>query len=95
MKQAKRGFTLVELIVSISLIAVVSLVLGVISQTVFASKDLVDKEATIQAEVRTSMQAVDKNVQNSTAIFVLDDSKYDGDTKSLKSGWSYIGLTKD
>lgn len=95
MKQAKRGFTLVELIVSISLIAVVSLVLGVISHTVFASKDLVDKEATIQAEVRTSMQAVDKSVQNATAIFVLDDSKYDGDAKNLKSGWSYIGLTKD
>ncbi|MBY5034031.1 VWA domain-containing protein [Streptococcus gallolyticus] len=95
MKHAKRGFTLVELLISISLIAVVTLVLGVISQTVFASKDLVDKEATIQAEVRTSMQAVDKSVQNATAIFVLDDSKYDGDTKNMKSGWSYIGLTKD
>lgn len=44
--------------------------------------------------MRTSMQYVDRTISKSTAIFILDDSKYGNKSKFTK-GWSYVGLSED
>ena len=94
MKKLHKGFTLVEVIVTLMLISAISLILGIVFNTVFKSQGMIDREATIQAEMRTSMQTVDNAVQKATAIFVLDDSKYGKGVKKTE-GWSYIGLSDD
>lgn len=90
-----KGFTLPELIVSIIIMAMLSLIVGVIFHTVFMGGDIIDREASMQAEMRTSMQSVSRTVERSTAVFILDDSKYDGSKGKLTEKWSYVGLSED
>ena len=92
MNKLKKGFTLVELMVSIMLTSMVLLIVGVIFNTMFTSRKLIQQEASIQADMRTSMQYVDRTISKSTAIFILDDSKYGNKSKFTK-GWSYVGLS--
>ncbi|MBP2624184.1 VWA domain-containing protein [Streptococcus oricebi] len=95
MKKVKAGFTLVEMIIAIMLMAMVGVLLGIIFNTFFRGQGMIDKEAAIQAEMRTAMQTVDNTVGKATAVFVLDDSKYKGSKEGLTKGWSYVGLSAD
>ncbi|MDO4667867.1 MAG: VWA domain-containing protein [Streptococcus sp.] len=91
----KKGFTLAEVIISLILLSMVGIIVGIVFNTMFAGRGLIDKEASIQAELRTSMQVVDKTVQNATAVFILDDSEYSGNKSKLTKEWSYMGLSED
>jgi len=95
MKQIQKGFTLVEMIMAIMLMSLIALIIGVIFNTMFSSRELIEREASIQAEMRTSMQYVDRTVGKATSIFVLDDSKFKGSKQGLTREWSYIGLSAD
>lgn len=95
MKQIKKGFTLVEMIMAIMLMSMIALIIGVIFNTMFSSRELIEREASIQAEMRTSMQYVDRTVGKATSIFILDDSKFKGSKQGLTREWSYIGLSAD
>ena len=95
MKQIQKGFTLVEMIMAIMLMSMIALIIGVIFNTMFSSRELIEREASIQAEMRTSMQYVDRTVGKATSIFVLDDSKFKGSKQGLTREWSYIGLSAD
>lgn len=95
MKQIQKGFTLVEMIMAIMLMSMIALIIGVIFNTMFSSRELIEREASIQAEMRTSMQYVDRTVGKATSIFVLDDSKFKGSKQGLSREWSYIGLSAD
>ena len=95
MKQIQKGFTLVEMIMAIMLMSLIALIIGVIFNTMFSSRELIEREASIQAEMRTSMQYVDRTVGKATSIFILDDSKFKGSKQGLSREWSYIGLSAD
>ena len=95
MKQIQKGFTLVEMIMAIMLMSMIALIIGVIFNTMFSSRELIEREASIQAEMRTSMQYVDRTVGKATSIFILDDSKFKGSKQGLSREWSYIGLSED
>ena len=95
MKQIQKGFTLVEMIMAIMLMSMIALIIGVIFNTMFSSRELIEREASIQAEMRTSMQYVDRTVGKATSIFILDDSKFKGSKQGLTREWSYIGLSAD
>ena len=95
MKQIQKGFTLVEMIMAIMLMSLIALSIGVIFNTMFSSRELIEREASIQAEMRTSMQYVDRTVGKATSIFILDDSKFKGSKQGLTREWSYIGLSAD
>ena len=95
MKQIQKGFTLVEMIMAIMLMSLIALIIGVIFNTMFSSRELIEREASIQAEMRTSMQYVDRTVGKATSIFILDDSKFKGSKQGLTREWSYIGLSAD
>ena len=95
MKQKQKGFTLVEMIMAIMLMSMIAVIIGIIFNTMFSGRELVEREASIQAEMRTSMQYVDRTIGKATSIFILDDSKYQGSEKGLTKEWSYIGLSED
>lgn len=95
MKQIQKGFTLVEMVMAIMLMSMIALIIGVIFNTMFSSRELIEREASIQAEMRTSMQYVDRTVGKATSIFILDDSKFKGSKQGLTREWSYIGLSAD
>ena len=95
MKQIQKGFTLVEMIMAIMLMSLIVLIIGVIFNTMFSSRELIEREASIQAEMRTSMQYVDRTVGKATSIFILDDTKFKGSKQGLTREWSYIGLSAD
>ena len=65
MKQIQKGFTLVEMVMAIMLMSMIALIIGVIFNTMFSSRELIEREASIQAEMRTSMQYVDRTVGSS------------------------------
>ena len=95
MKQIQKGFTLVEMIMAIMLMSMIALIIGVIFNTMFSGRELIEREASIQAEMRTSMQHVDRTIGKATSVFILDDSKYKGSKEGLTKEWSYIGLSAD
>ena len=95
MKQIQKGFTLVEMVMAIMLMSMIALIIGVIFNTMFSSRELIEREASIQAEMRTSMQYVDRTVGKATSIFILDDTKFKGSKQGLTREWSYIGLSAD
>ena len=55
MKQLRKGFTLTEMIIAIILTSMVGLLIGLIFNTMFSGRSLIEREASIQSEMRTSM----------------------------------------
>lgn len=95
MKQLRKGFTLTEMIIAIILTSMVGLLIGLIFNTMFSGRSLIEREASIQSEMRTSMQYVDRTIGKATSVFILDDSKYKGSKEGLTKEWNYIGLSAD
>lgn len=95
MKRAKKGFTLTEIIVTIMIMGMLWLVIASVFRTTLQGQELIDREAAIQADMRTTMLSVDRAVQDATAVFILDDQKYVSQEKKFTKGWNYIGLSDD
>lgn len=85
MKQLRKGFTLVEMIMAILLMSMIAVIIGIIFNTMFSSRELIEREASIQAEMRTSMQYVDRTIGKATSVFILDDSKFKGNKEGRYS----------
>lgn len=94
MKKTQKGFTLTEIIIAIILTSMVGLLIGLVFNTMFSGRNIIEREASIQSEMRTSMQYVDRTIGKATSVFVLDDSKYGKDVRKTE-GWNYIGLSPD
>ena len=94
MKKIQKGFTLTEIIIAIILTSMVGLLIGLVFNTMFSGRNIIEREASIQSEMRTSMQYVDRTIGKATSVFVLDDSKYSKDVRKTE-GWNYIGLSPD
>lgn len=94
MKKRQKGFTLTEIIIAIILTSMVGLLIGLVFNTMFSGRNIIEREASIQSEMRTSMQYVDRTIGKATSVFVLDESKYGKDVRKTE-GWNYIGLSPD
>ena len=94
MKKIQKGFTLTEIIIAIILTSMVGLLIGIVFNTMFSGRNIIEREASIQSEMRTSMQYVDRTIGKATSVFVLDESKYGKDVRKTE-GWNYIGLSPD
>ena len=95
MKQLRKGFTLAEMVMAIMLMGMIAAIVGIIFNTMFSGRSLIEREASIQSEMRTSMQYVDRTIGKATSVFILDDSKFKGSKSGLTKEWSYIGLSAD
>ncbi|MGX5859833.1 PulJ/GspJ family protein, partial [Streptococcus sanguinis] len=76
MKKRQKGFTLTEIIIAIILTSMVGLLIGLVFNTMFSGRNIIEREASIQSEMRTSMQYVDCTIGKATSVFVLDESKW-------------------
>ena len=94
MKKIQKGFTLTEIIIAIILTSMVGLLIGLVFNTMFSGRNIIEREASIQSEMRTSMQYVDRTIGKATSVFVLDETKYGKDVRKTE-GWNYIGLSPD
>ena len=94
MKKIQKGYTLTEIIIAIILTSMVGLLIGLVFNTMFSGRNIIEREASIQSEMRTSMQYVDRTIGKATSVFVLDESKYGKDVRKTE-GWNYIGLSPD
>lgn len=96
-KEKRKGFTLTEVIITLIILSMLGLIVTIVFNVAFASRDMIDREASIQAEMRLSMQNVNNSVEKSTAIFILDETGYDPSDSNFKRSqdWNYIGLSAD
>ena len=51
MKQLRKGFTLAEMVMAIMLMSMIAVIIGIIFNTMFSSRELIEREASIQAEI--------------------------------------------
>ncbi|MBP8988744.1 MAG: VWA domain-containing protein [Clostridia bacterium] len=88
----QKGFTLIELIIAMSLLGIVSSV--AFSFIIFSAKvvDESGKEAEIQASTRITLYETTKIIRYSTAVFTIPRSSFRPD--NLDRGWDYIGIQK-
>ena len=90
MKKIQKGFTLTEIIIAIILTSMVGLLIGLVFNTMFSGRNIIEREASIQSEMRTSMQYVDRTIGKATSVFVLDESKYGKDDFSQCKTFLYF-----
>src|SRR5690554_3084742 len=85
----KKGFTLLELIVVISIIG---MVITTIFSIVFFGYDVYGRtteDYIIQSDVRLAMEEVNQTIRDSKALFAVPDISY------MDDQWNYIGLSAD
>ena len=87
---ANSGFTLIELIVAISLLSVVLLI---VSSLILSSNKMMaisEKEYDFQSAVRAASQSTSTSIRYSTAVFTVPQSRFSPD--NLDEDWDYIGI---
>ena len=88
--KTNHGFTLVEMIVAISLL---SLVLLIVSSLILTSNKMMaisEKEYDYQSAVRAASQSTSVSIRYSTAVFTVPQSRFNPD--NLDEDWDYIGI---
>lgn len=92
MNQKRRGFTMVEMIMGLGLIAMLVMIATSFYNTSYKAFKGVDDEFRLQSDFRTAMQFVSHNVSNSSGIFLLKEDEFQ--PTNLKVGWGYLGIEK-
>lgn len=97
----KGGFTLLELVITIS---ISTMVIATAFNVFFAgvkSQDMNSKEFDEQAEIRYSIQTINNSVRFSSVAFAVTEDDYkpqideSGEVSGLAKPWNYIGLNED
>lgn len=92
--KSKRGITLIELIIAISLVAMIIGTAGTIMVFSMRSQDVVSREYQVQADMRVASEVVNQQVRHATAVFMLNEDQFT-DSGDLKDGWNYFALSDD
>jgi len=85
-----KGFTLVELVIVISVIGIVFMVAGNIIQTGVKNFALGNQSYKIQSETRAAAQSTLGKIRYSTAVYAIPQSSFRAD--NLAPGWDYHGV---
>ena len=90
----KRGFTLIELIITISLLSMIILLsTSMISLTMTAQKKTVD-EYEINTTIRQASQRANEIIRYSKAVFAVPVD-FVSDPSKMDPGWSYFAISPD
>lgn len=90
-KLNNKGFTLVEIIIAISLIGLVATMAGSLVNFSFKAEKKVESEYELQSEVRLAAEVINNAIRNTSVTFLIN-----GNMPSSKvADWNYIGLSSD
>ena len=94
-KKSNKGFTLIELVLSITLAALV--VIGAYSLLSSNNKLYrgISSEFDIQSQVRYATTMINEKTRYSTVAFAVLDEHFQGGEGELTEKWSYFGVSKD
>lgn len=93
MRKAKRGFTLIEIIVTV---VILTIVVGMSSSLIvmsLRSQKISYNDYKVQSAIRIASQVTDKMINNASAIFTIPVDMF-GENK-LTEGWDYYGVSDD
>lgn len=88
----KYGFTLIEMIIALSLISLVVGIAGGFIKFSTHTEDLVKSEYELQADMRQAADNLNNSLRDASVTFLMPGSISAG---SLAADWSYIGLPAD
>lgn len=88
-RSSKAGFTLVELMVTIVLIAMVVGLANIFFNFSFVSEKKVEDEFELQANMRRASEVLNNAIRNATVTFTLPESVFE---EAKKTKWNYFGL---
>lgn len=105
----KRGFTYLEIIISLAIMSIIVLLLLNVSRSALTSGREVSKRFEIQSDVTYTSNTFNETIRDATAIFFVNEDKFASNLatdavindptniSSLKmtSGWNYIALNKE
>ena len=86
-----KGFTLVEIIIAITLIGLVATITGSMINFSFKAEKRLESEYEIQSEVRLATEVINNAIRNTSVTFLMNSKM--PDTKA--ADWNYIGLSSD
>ena len=90
-----KGFTLIELMVTIVLIGMVLGLASLFFNISFLSEKKVENEYMLQANMRQASEALNTAIRNASVTFTLTEDVFDGSAGALKKKWNYFGLKND
>lgn len=91
--KAKKGFTLVELIMSLGILAIILMLVFNTLNTSIVSESMVDKQYRIQTGLRKTLDKTNEVIRYSKGIFAVPES-FLGE-KAMDSRWSYLMVSPD
>ncbi len=90
-KNKNKGFTLLEIIVAITIASLVATIAGSLVNFSFKAEKKVEAEYDLQADVRLASEVINNAVRNASVTFLINGKIPAGKA----SNWNYIGLTGD
>ena len=90
-----KGFTLIELIISIAIFGVVLTATYSMLNIGIKSHDMVIDNSEMQADVRYSLETVNEKIKYATAGFAVTEDDFDPGNNKMVDSWNYFGLTAD
>lgn len=90
-----KGFTLIELIISIAIFGVVLTATYSMLNIGIQSHEMVIDSSEMQSDVRYSLETVNEKIKYATAGFAVTKDDFDPSNNILADKWNYFGLTAD
>ena len=87
-----KGITLVELIIVMSLVAMVLGIAGTFINFSFVSEKKTVNEYKIQSDLRLATEIINKEIRNSVVDFTLPADKFAHANDIANKSWSYLGI---
>lgn len=91
---SQKGFTLIELIITITLISIVIIISTNMIRLTTQSHTMVMEEYDTQSAIRMAAENVNNIVRYSKAVFAVPEV-YVSDTSKMDPGWDYFGVSDD
>ncbi|WP_353106732.1 VWA domain-containing protein [Acetoanaerobium noterae] len=92
MKRKQRGFTLLEVILTIMIMSLVYLVVSNVFTLTIRANRIANNEFDLQSNMRVVSESLNQSIKFSPAVFTLKKETFE---KEKKPGWRYFGIEEE
>lgn len=92
MKRNQRGFTLLEVILTIMIMSLVYLVVSNVFTLTIRTNRIANNEFDLQSNMRVVSESLNQSIKFSPAVFTLKKETFE---KEKKPGWRYFGIEEE